>query len=258
MSKYYRTEGDKNNKALVFIHGGGSSGLMWENQIDFFKDKYYCIIPDLKGNGKRADEDYISIEDCAEDIANIIKKEKPAETVHLVGTSFGAAVATEVLNTHSNIIDCACINSCNTDNHPIMKILSLASINSILKMSIDKFKKTYRKYDIPNKFIEQLYKDITSVSVKNWKQLLNTTFDYRIKEGLNNVNNNVLVFLGTKETNMAIKSMRKLAETLPNSKGILVENETHSFCYQNPDLFNKIIESWIEGNEIPGKIKRLN
>lgn len=257
MSIFYRAEGDKKNKALVFVHGGGSSGLMWKKQIEYFREKYYCIIPELKGNGSRSDEEYISIEDCAEEVSELIKSEKPGETVHLIGTSFGAAVATEVLNAHSDLIDHACINSCNLDSHPFWKNISLATIKAMLKMSVEKFKKMYRKYEIPDEAIEQLHADMTAVSYPNWKKLLSSTFDYRIKDGIRNVKSSVLVFLGTKETKMAIKSMRKLTEELPNSKGILVENETHSFCYQNPNLFNKIVEAWIEGKEIPGDTKNL-
>lgn len=257
MEGFFITEGNREKKAIVFIHGGGSSGLMWKKQIEFFKEDYYCIVPDLKGNGTRYNEPYISIEDCANEIVEMIKKEKPGETIHLVGTSFGAAVATEVLNIDPDLIDHACINSCNVDNHPIMKFLSIASIKPLLKTSLDKFKRMYRKFNIPENFLEQLYKDMNAMSLDNWQRLLGSTFDYRIKKSICNVTTPVLVFLGTKETGMAIKSMKRLTNSLPNSRGILVEDETHAFCYQNPDLFNKIVEAWITGKSIPGDIREL-
>lgn len=254
MESFYRTEGNRENRAIVFVHGGGSSGLMWEAQVSFFKDKFYCIIPDLKGNGSRANETYVSIEDCAKEIIEVIKKEKPEEKVHLVGTSFGAAVATEVLVQAPELIDHACINSCNLDSHPVMKFISLLSIKSLLKTPWDRFKNMYKRYDIPENFLKQYHSDMQIMSLKNWQSLLTSSFDYRLKSNIINVKNKVLVFLGTKETSMAKSSMKKLAHSLPNGRGVFVKDETHAFCYQNPALFNELIDAWITDKELQGDL----
>ena len=37
---------------LVIVHGFLGSSKMWEPQIDFFKDYYRVITPDLPGYGK--------------------------------------------------------------------------------------------------------------------------------------------------------------------------------------------------------------
>ena len=37
---------------LVLVHGFLGSSIMWRPQIDFFKEKYRVITPDLPGFGK--------------------------------------------------------------------------------------------------------------------------------------------------------------------------------------------------------------
>ena len=47
---FYRVTG--NGQTVVFIHGFGEDGNVWKNQIDFFKNDFRLIIPDLPGSGQ--------------------------------------------------------------------------------------------------------------------------------------------------------------------------------------------------------------
>ena len=47
---FYRVTGK--GKPVILLHGFGEDGMIWENQISFFKDHFQLIIPDLPGSGK--------------------------------------------------------------------------------------------------------------------------------------------------------------------------------------------------------------
>ena len=47
---FIRDEGE--GFPLVLVHGFLGSSVMWKPQIDFFKDNFRVIIPDLPGYGK--------------------------------------------------------------------------------------------------------------------------------------------------------------------------------------------------------------
>lgn len=50
---------------MIFLHGGGVSSWMWQEQIKTFKEAYECYTPDLIGHGTRADEQSYSMRESA-------------------------------------------------------------------------------------------------------------------------------------------------------------------------------------------------
>ena len=52
---HYKEYGDKNASLMLFLHGGGVSGWMWDKQIQYFTH-YHCIVPDLPEQGLSNDE----------------------------------------------------------------------------------------------------------------------------------------------------------------------------------------------------------
>ena len=70
---FYRTVG--NGRPLVLIHGFAEDGDIWKNQIEFLKDHFQLIIPDLPGSGKSEMITDMSIESMAEVIKEIITLE---------------------------------------------------------------------------------------------------------------------------------------------------------------------------------------
>lgn len=89
---YVKELGKVDAPLLVFIHGGGVSGWMWDKQVDFFKE-YHILIPDLPGHGNNKKDHYVSIRNCAEAIINLIKTKSNGQKVTLIGLSHGVSLA---------------------------------------------------------------------------------------------------------------------------------------------------------------------
>ncbi len=95
---FYRTVGA--GRPVVLIHGFAEDGEVWKNQIEFLKDHFYLIIPDLPGSGKSELVNDMSIEGMAEVIKEILKFElqkflrQPAEAegICLLGHSMGGYI----------------------------------------------------------------------------------------------------------------------------------------------------------------------
>lgn len=86
---FYRTAGK--GKPVVLIHGFAEDGDVWKNQVEFLKDHFYLIIPDLPGSGQSELTNDMSIEGMAEVIRYILLKEK-TETCSMVGHSMGGYI----------------------------------------------------------------------------------------------------------------------------------------------------------------------
>ena len=51
---YIKTAGDRQNPAIVFLHGGGLSSYEWQPQLESLSDRFYCLAPDLPEQGQSA------------------------------------------------------------------------------------------------------------------------------------------------------------------------------------------------------------
>jgi pimeloyl-ACP methyl ester carboxylesterase len=92
---YYRIEGK--GQPVVLVHGFAEDGTVWENQVEFLKNKYQLIIPDLPGSGQSSSFDYAqddaswSMEYFATCIRAILDKEQ-IPVVSMIGHSMGGYI----------------------------------------------------------------------------------------------------------------------------------------------------------------------
>ncbi|SVE60583.1 uncharacterized protein METZ01_LOCUS513437, partial [marine metagenome] len=89
--------GDEGNGfPLVLVHGFLGSSKMWEPQIDFFKDYYRVITPDLPGYGK---SNKAKLHNSIQSIANLLLdclEEKKIDKFYLLGHSMGGMIVQEM------------------------------------------------------------------------------------------------------------------------------------------------------------------
>jgi len=98
---FYRTIG--NGKPVVLIHGFAEDGEVWRNQIEFLKDHFYLIIPDLPGSGRSELIEDMSIEGMAEVINAILLNEK-IEACSMAGHSMGGYITLAFAEKYSTIL----------------------------------------------------------------------------------------------------------------------------------------------------------
>jgi pimeloyl-ACP methyl ester carboxylesterase len=81
------------NPALVFLHGLWQDSMTMTNLVPYLKEKYFIIIPDLRGNGKSSYKNPLkSIDDLVEDIEYLLQKLN-INKIGFVGVSAGSIIA---------------------------------------------------------------------------------------------------------------------------------------------------------------------
>jgi pimeloyl-ACP methyl ester carboxylesterase len=90
-------------KPVIFIHGFGEDGTIWERQVDYLKDKFQFIIPDLPSSGKSEMTDDMSMEGLAEVIHTIIHEED-IDTCAVIGHSMGGYITLALVEKYHNHI----------------------------------------------------------------------------------------------------------------------------------------------------------
>ncbi|HVT86550.1 MAG TPA: alpha/beta hydrolase [Chitinophagaceae bacterium] len=88
-SIYYRMIGA--GKPVVLIHGFGEDGDVWKRQVEFLKEKFLLLVPDLPGSGSSELIDDMSMDGMAEVIKGILIRENISSCT-MIGHSMGGYI----------------------------------------------------------------------------------------------------------------------------------------------------------------------
>jgi pimeloyl-ACP methyl ester carboxylesterase len=96
----YHTYG--NGKPVMLIHGFGETYEVWNMQVEYLKDKFLLILPELPGSGSGMIED-ISMEGMAEVLHTIIHNEN-IDTCVVIGHSMGGYILLALAEKYPELI----------------------------------------------------------------------------------------------------------------------------------------------------------
>ena len=258
MSMYFEERGNKGAPSIVFIHGGGIGGWMWEKQLDEFKD-YHCIIPHLPEHGKSIDEKPISITDCASRIAELIITKANGKKAHVVGHSLGGKIIVELLSTNPDVVDHAVVASA---LFRPMALLNLTCNSFTYKLTVMMLKSKSivelqaKQFEFPNDFYrENFIKDNQAITVDMLDRIYGEMYKHlKLSSNLSKANVPTLVIAGDKEPKAMKESVKDIVNAIPNSKGILLKDSKHNFPWVVSSEFSSIIRSWITNKPFESEI----
>jgi len=100
----YNQEPSEDVKTIVCLHSSGSTGGQWRSLRDTIGDDYNVLTPNLIGYGEErfALGDGLSIEDEVREIVDLVRDN--GGSAHLVGHSYGGAIATHIALEYPEIV----------------------------------------------------------------------------------------------------------------------------------------------------------
>ena len=81
---HFRENRSKDKDAIVFIHGGGMTGLGWQTALRTIPE-YYCLAHDLPGSGQSAHITPLTLENAVKGLADLIRTNVSSGRAALVG-----------------------------------------------------------------------------------------------------------------------------------------------------------------------------
>lgn len=255
------------NPVLFYLHGLGGNWSEWERSLETAqKDGYGTIALDMRGHGLSSvpeDEKSYAIERFAEDVRNILIKEKIKDYV-LIGHSFGGCVVVVYCTKYNTDMPKAVIFVETTHRYPY-QIYHEMNNNPILCFSLRKlinWKVLTNKYfprrkemNIPKILKEnvvfQLFDEMYHTPFKAVFNCLDSVKDYSEKSGkliekaLHNLKIPTLIIGGKKDSVIDYKFSEEMHKIIPNSKLKIFDNATHMFPVEDPKTFNLEIFSFL-------------
>ena len=236
---------------LVLVHGFLGSSKMWEPQINFFKDYFRVITPDLPGFGKSSKiKSLDSINSMAKIVLELLKK-RDINKFNLMGHSMGGMIVQEMaIISGDKINKLICYSTGSIGDIPGRFESIDLSREKLKKDGIEKTanrisKKWFVEGDKAkyfylcnnaNKTMSEEAADNALKALKNWRGL----------ENLQNIKNKTLIIWGDKDTAYNFNQVDVLNKNIPNSKIEIIKGCSHNVHLEIPEKFNEIVKNFLE------------
>lgn len=235
---------------LVLVHGFLGSSKMWKPQIDFFKDNFRVITPDLPGYGK---SNKAKSHNSIQSIANLLLdrlEEKKIDKFHLLGHSMGGMIIQDMAKKSGEKISKLVCYSTGPRGEMPGRFETLEQSRENLKkkgleITAKKIAKTWfikgeeaKYFDIcidSGKQTSMETADNSLVAIKNWNGV----------DALKNIKNETLIVWGDQDKSYNLEQIKTLENNIKNSKLIVFKNCAHNVHLEQPDQFNKIIKNFL-------------
>ncbi len=229
----FHTFGSSENKIMILIHGVLTPWQIWQEQIDYFPEKYFVIVPALDGHIEEEASEYKSVSDEADKIADYVLDNYGRDVDAVCGLSMGGVIAYKIfedgrLNIKNLVID----------GGPLMPVPKLSvwfmekSYISIIHKCKKRDKKTlesFKKDFLPEKYLESFLKFADTMSDETIKNMINSIFGTRLIKCPDREHINILYLHGTKANEVISgKAAKKMKELYPQTEIKCFEGFLHA------------------------------
>lgn len=271
MSLFLQESGSSTAPTILFLHGGGGGGWMWDTQVEALND-YHCLVPDLAEQGNSVNEVPFSIQGSANQIAEIIRTKAHGGKAHIVGLSEGAQIGVALLSLAPELVDHAIISSALVRPMPGASLITPGLIRFSYRISIPPFRnndwwiRLNMKYaaGVPEAYYPQFKQTFQETTESGFTHVMIENQRFRLPAGLEKVHSPTLVVIGFGEYAAMRRSALDIAAAIPTAQayavhhtGKLALGEQHNWNMATPELFNETVRCWIEDRPLPGELLPL-
>ena len=236
---------------LVLVHGFLGSSKMWKPQIDFFKEYFRIITPDLPGFGKSNKiKSHNSIESLAKLLLDCLEKKK-INKFHLLGHSMGGMIVQEMAKKDANKISKLICYSTGPRGEMPGRFETLDQSRANLKneglaVTVKNIVKTWFMKGKEARYFDTCYEAGKQSSLEAVENSLEAFKNWNGVDNLKKIKNETLILWGDKDKSYNLDQIRILNNNIKNSKLVIFKNCAHNVHLKQPDQFNKILKDFLK------------
>lgn len=244
---HVRESGHPGAAAVVFLHGAGVSGRMWEPHMARLA-AFHCLAPDLPGSGMSNRLPWTSRFVIADQLAALIEARVPAGHAHVVGLSVGGAVAHTILARHPGVADRVVIDGAGVlpswRNTPFL--IGLAAIAPFLhtRMVIAALSRSVGQMPAP------VQAELRVASRRAFFESYRDALAAKATKAEVGAACSTLLVAGERETAVR-QSNAALAALMPSATARFVPGLGHGWLGTRLDLHVDMVEAWLTTGSVP-------
>jgi pimeloyl-ACP methyl ester carboxylesterase len=269
----YQSYGDQNPQTILFLHGGGVAGWMWQPVISHLPD-FHCLVPDLPDHGGSTALTPFTMELAAREAAELVRERAHDGKAVVVGLSEGAQVTVQMLASAPEVMQRAFISSALLLPMPGSSWLSSPGLlRWSFRLSVPPFRnadwwiRLNMKYSagIPDEYFPQFRESFRTMPESQFVNMILANQSFRLPANLVSVGVPVLALAGKHEYAAMKASAQQLAAALPNAQSRQIDlgpgaslAKEHNWALTVPELFAQALRAFITNGELPGGIRPFN
>lgn len=250
---HVRQHGPVGARPIVFLHGVGNTGAMWDRHAAAMPD-YHCLAPDLPGHGRSRGLPWRSRAETARLVIELL--EGLGRPAALVGLSLGGSVAFSVLERRSDLVDHAIVDGCaavGTPIAPLMKagvrlVAPFVRWPAVARM----IARSVGLRDAAD--IADLADQLRQVEASSFARAFSDAQDVRISPSLLAATTATLLVAGEKEIAAVRRSNRELAQRMPVAAARVMPDAPHGWLGSAPEVHIAMVKAWIENGDLPAEL----
>lgn len=248
------TDGNKDNKAILFVHGFPYDHHMWNAQVKALSSNYFCVRYDLRGLGDSpAGDGQFTMEMFVDDLKKIVSGMELNKPV-LCGLSMGGYISLRAMGRIEKLFSVLIL--CDTKSVADDNETKLKRADAIKRINDGKFKLFIEEF-VSNCFADRFknesekeYREVVSRSLKNdpvgvkgcelaMAGRTDTT------ELLPGIKIPTLVICGSEDKLSPPAVMKLIADKIPGSEFALVEGAGHMAPIEKAEVVNEKITEFL-------------
>ncbi|MFA8342203.1 MAG: alpha/beta fold hydrolase [Rhodothermaceae bacterium] len=252
---FIKTYGNKNNQAIVFLHGFPFDHQLWEEQVKELKENYFCISFDIRGLGKsEVGDGQYTLEKYSDDLIQLVKSHKLNKPV-LCGMSMGGYILLRsVEKEHDLFGGIVLINTKSEADNDFVKLKRGEGIEKINSEGLKKFNKEFITPLFSQKTIKSNTKLIDKIIRRANKSnpvgvkaaLLAMASRTDTTESLTKISLPTLVLCGKQDKLTPPEVMEEMAGKIVGSEFFTIPAAAHMAPVENSNFVNKKIKSFVK------------
>lgn len=244
----YNQYGTKQNKPILFVHGLGSSSLIWQDLPEAFAENFYTITIDLPGFGE---SDKPNTEYTMKFFCSIIKNLlyqlgiRKDNKINMIGHSLGGYIITEFALHNLDIVNSLILIDSSgflTGPTPLLKeyleaVIDKDKITRYLKIKQVFKKMLARPYLLVPVFIDIFISNLEKPGFLNaFESAFRNSTEISLDIAKLNQINEIpcLIIWGEKDNLIPISYMDKFIKHIPNAKSCIIKEVGHSPFVEKP------------------------
>lgn len=243
--------------AIVFLHGIGASGWMWEPQVAALGD-YHGLNVDLPGHGRSNQIAWVSLADTADQIAALIRSRAADRQAHVVGLSLGGYIALVLLERHADLVESLVISGVTAAPMPNRALLpAQVGLMSVILRRRSILNLQAKALGLPPHMQRAFADNFMAMSMETYRRIASEAAEYRLPEALERASTPVLVTAGSRESKIILEAVEVISKRLPNARGYLAPGGRHGWNVQDAALFNAMLRAWLASAPLPAALQAV-
>ena len=243
-------------RAIVFLHGLGSSSSDWALQTEAFETRYRVITLDLRGHGRSGRmEGRLTIEAMAEDVERLLAR-RDEGAAHVVGLSLGGCVAMALaLQSPARVRSLTLINTfARLTPAGVRGALRMATRLSLLtvapmpwvaaRIARGLFPKTEQRA-----LYQAAVASLSRTPRRTYLAVIRALLGFDLRRRLSGIRCPTLVVAGDRDATVPLAAKTAVARAIPGARLLVVPDSGHATPYDQPGLFNRVVLEFIASQE---------